>query len=175
MEDNAALRAENALLRAEHTRLKRARASLLESGPATVPVEGESVPPRLSGDSADGGLAPVDTTSSAAEKIALFRALFAGREDVYAARWVSTTHGRSGWSPAEERPFDKTKDPDSRVFWPMTEQVLYGHLSGAESGRGDGHVGIYPLLTDHSCRLLVCDFDSKDGSEPFRVMGGDVV
>ncbi|MFD4561217.1 hypothetical protein ACFWP5_44055 [Streptomyces sp. NPDC058469] len=32
----------------------------------------------------------------------MFRALFAGREDIYARRWVSSRTGRTGWSPAED-------------------------------------------------------------------------
>ena len=35
-----------------------------------------------------------------AEKIALFRSLFHGREDVYARRWQSVKTGKSGYSPA---------------------------------------------------------------------------
>lgn len=38
--------------------------------------------------------------SSPEEKIRLFRALFCGREDVYAVRFVSITSGKSGYRPA---------------------------------------------------------------------------
>ncbi len=41
----------------------------------------------------------VNANSPAAAKIALFRLLFAGREDVYALRWESSRTGKSGWSP----------------------------------------------------------------------------
>ena len=34
------------------------------------------------------------------QKIALFRSLFRGREDVYARRWESGRTGKSGYSPA---------------------------------------------------------------------------
>ena len=40
--------------------------------------------------------------STPSEKIALFRSLFAGREDVYAWRWYSKTTGKSGYQPACE-------------------------------------------------------------------------
>ncbi len=43
---------------------------------------------------------PVDQTSSAEAKIALFRSLFRGREDVYPRRFESRTTGRSGYAPA---------------------------------------------------------------------------
>lgn len=42
----------------------------------------------------------VTNTSSAESKIALFRSLFQGREDVYPARFESQKTGRSGYSPA---------------------------------------------------------------------------
>ena len=40
-----------------------------------------------------GGLSPED-------KIALFRRLLRGRDDVYAVRWQSSTSGRPGYAPA---------------------------------------------------------------------------
>lgn len=33
------------------------------------------------------------------EKVALFRSLFQGREDVFARRWVSTSSGKSDYQP----------------------------------------------------------------------------
>lgn len=44
--------------------------------------------------------APVTNSSTAAEKIALFRRLFSGRTDVFPARWDNPKTGRSGYSPA---------------------------------------------------------------------------
>jgi len=41
----------------------------------------------------------VTNASSPAEKVALFRALFRGREDVYARRWENSKTGKSGYSP----------------------------------------------------------------------------
>ncbi len=32
-------------------------------------------------------------------------------------------------------------------------------------GQRETHLGLYPLLVDDTCRLLVCDFDGKDGSD----------
>jgi hypothetical protein len=43
---------------------------------------------------------PVDQTSSPRAKIALFRSLFRGREDVYPRRFESRKTGRSGYAPA---------------------------------------------------------------------------
>ncbi|MFJ1656700.1 TOTE conflict system archaeo-eukaryotic primase domain-containing protein [Streptomyces sp. NPDC088337] len=112
-----------------------------------------------------GGLPYADASSSAEAKIALFKTLFAGREDVYAKRWVSAKSGRTGWSPAEDNPFDKNKADKDRVFWPLTDEAVYHHLDPTRQGRSELHIGLYPLLADDTCRLLACDFDGKDGSD----------
>jgi hypothetical protein len=44
--------------------------------------------------------ATVTNGSPAADKIALFRRLFAGRTDVFPARWENPKSGRSGYAPA---------------------------------------------------------------------------
>ncbi|MYT30894.1 MULTISPECIES: DEAD/DEAH box helicase family protein [unclassified Streptomyces] len=112
-----------------------------------------------------GGLPYADASSNAEAKIALFRALFEGREDVYARRWVSAKSGRTGWSPAEDNPFDKNKAEADRAFWPLTDETVYRHLDPTRQGRSELHIGLYPLLADDTCRLLAVDFDGKDGSD----------
>ncbi|MFZ3475651.1 TOTE conflict system archaeo-eukaryotic primase domain-containing protein [Streptomyces sp. 4.24] len=112
----------------------------------------------------DGSLSYADASSSTEAKIALFRVLFAGREDVYATRWVSAKSGRTGWSPAEDNPFAKNKNNAERVFWPLSDRAVYNHLSRPEPGRREVHLSLYPLLADDTCRLLAVDFDGKDGS-----------
>ena len=42
----------------------------------------------------------INQFSSSADKIALFRSLFRGREDVYPQRFESSKTGKSGYSPA---------------------------------------------------------------------------
>lgn len=108
------------------------------------------------------GLPYADASCAPEGKLALFRALFAGRTDVYARRWVSSRTGRAGWSPAEENSWDKTKPDAERVFFPLTDQVIFQHLSRPEAGQRELHVGLYPMLPDDTTRLLVCDFDDKD-------------
>src|SRR5271165_1184071 len=77
------LRAENARLRAM---LGIQESVSKEPRPATIPVASVS----------DG---TVVKPSTAETKIALFRSLFRGREDVYAVRWEGK-NGKSGYSPA---------------------------------------------------------------------------
>nr|WP_308465615.1 hypothetical protein [Glaciibacter superstes] len=113
----------------------------------------------------------VDKNSSGAQKIALFRRLFAGRTDAYAKRWTSTRTGKSGWSPAVVGGFytDATTDRD---LLPLTDEVIAQHLTGSVStgspltgsfrNGSDFHAGLYPMLPDDTCQLLVCDFDGSD-------------
>ena len=100
----------------------------------------------------------------ARKRIALFRSLFRGREDVYARRWEHPD-GRSGYSPAAIRDWkainaSKAEDRKkveriTRKFLPLTETVIEDHLLGKLT------VGIYPLLADETCRFLAVDFDKK--------------
>ena len=82
----------------------------------------------------------------------MFRSLFAGRDDVYAFRWQNDRSGKSGWSPKVVGGWANSKRPD-REYEPLTDSVVEQHLAGDEC------VGLYPLLRNDRCRLLVCDFD----------------
>jgi superfamily II DNA or RNA helicase len=172
LQENAELRGEVSQLRADNARL-RTRLSFDVGdlpGEVTLPSIPESVPmPRpVIG---EGGLPWAEATSDTEVKVALFRTLFAGRQDVYATRWVSSRSGRTGWSPAEDNPFQKHKDDATRVFWPLTDQVIYDHLARPRPGKREVHLGVYPLLVGDTCRFVVCDFDGKDGSD-WRVDAG---
>lgn len=162
LEENAELHTEIAVLRAENTVLRTRLGMPTGGGRAELPPVAEAPPPLLR---ADGSLPYADASSSTEAKIALFRALFVGREDVYATRWVSAKSGRTGWSPAEDNPFTKNKNDAERVFWPLSDQAVYNHLSRPDPGHREVHLGLYPLLADDTCRLLAVDFDGKDGSD----------
>lgn len=148
------LRREIERLRAENERLR----SLLGMR-SPEPTRSESSPltpawePRLFGDAQAPTLRqPVDGRSSPEAKIALFRSLFAGRDDVYAARWENERSGKSGWSPAVVGGWANARKPD-REHLPLGDGVVGVHLTGHV------HVGLYPLLRDDTCQLLACDFD----------------
>lgn len=94
----------------------------------------------------------VDRASSAAAKIALFRSLFVGRDDVYAQRWDNERSGKGGWGPVVRGGWANARRPD-REYLPYTDEVIETHLAGGF------HAGLYPLLRGDSCRLLACDFD----------------
>ncbi|MEC4683301.1 MAG: DEAD/DEAH box helicase family protein [Nitrospirota bacterium] len=107
---------------------------------------------------------------SSAEKVALFRRLFRGRSDVYPLRWESAK-GTSGYAPACgnewkpgvcHKPKVRCGDCTQRVFLPVTEQVVYDHLTGKHT------IGVYPLLGDDTCCFLSADFDEADWKEDAR-------
>ena len=111
--------------------------------------------------------APTPTLFTTDEKIALFRRLFRGREDVYPRRWESAK-GTSGYSPACgnewkpdicHKPRVKCGDCNQRQLLPVTDQVIYDHLAGKQT------IGVYPLLSDDSCYFLSADFDETDWQE----------
>lgn len=96
--------------------------------------------------------------SPAADKIALFRSLFVGRADVYASRWTSSKTGKSGWSPAVRGGY-YTDGVTAADLLPLSDEVIEQHLVGSRTGGEGLHAGLYPMLRDDACRLLVCDFD----------------
>ncbi len=116
-------------------------------------------------------------------KIALFRSLFRGREDVYAGRFESRTTGKSGYQPDCEnewvpgicqKPKIKCSQCDQRRFIPLSDALIRSHLVGKKPTEADGRdftIGIYPLLPDETCWFLAVDFDKsawKDDAMAFR-------
>jgi hypothetical protein len=101
-------------------------------------------------------VALVTNLSAPDAKIALFRKLFRGRDDVYAVHWKGQ-NGRSGYSPAALREPNAFKTPDhkKRTYFPLTDAVIRNHLLGKHT------VGIYPLLLDETCWFLAIDFDKQ--------------
>ena len=67
--------------------------------------------------------ADVDMSSTSEAKVALFRSLFMGREDVYALRWESARTGKSGWSPAVVGGWANAKKP-GREYLRLSDEVV---------------------------------------------------
>lgn len=68
-------------------------------------------------------LPTVTNQSAAQDKIALFRSLFRGRDDVYAQFWVSERTGKQGYSTASQERWSSTRGRP-RTYLPLTDQVL---------------------------------------------------
>lgn len=112
--------------------------------------------------------APVDKTSSSESKIALFRSLFRGRDEVYPRRFESRKTGKTGYAPACanewvrgicEKPRIKCADCPNRRFLAVSDQVIRWHLSGQDADGQPFVAGVYPLLLDETCFFLAIDFD----------------
>jgi superfamily II DNA or RNA helicase/very-short-patch-repair endonuclease len=119
------------------------------------------------------GGAPVEGVnrhSPAHLKIALFRARFRGREDVYARRFENPRTGRSGYAPACanewvrglcEKPQIACADCPNRQFLPVGDEVIRWHLTGHDGAGSPFVLGVYPLLQDERCHFLAADFDGE--------------
>jgi hypothetical protein len=93
------------------------------------------------------------SSRTSAEKVALFRTLFRGREDIFPVRFLSTRTGKAGYAPACrnkfvrgvcELPKIKCGECPNQAFLAADDGAVLGHLTGR-------HVmGVYPLLTDET-------------------------
>lgn len=120
------------------------------------------------------------TTSSSQlsleDKVALFRSLFRGREDVFARRWFSAASGKSGYQPVCAREWnreycDKKKykcaECPNRQFQSLDYLDIYRHLEGKDPN-GRDVVGAYAILPDNTCWFLCCDFDDKSCEQGYK-------
>ncbi len=102
------------------------------------------------------------------EKIALFRSLFRGRDDVYPRRFLNRKTQKSGYAPACRnewvrnvcaKPKIKCLDCPNRQFIHVSDDVVIWHLQGQDAEGKDFVMGVYPLLLDDTCFFLAADFD----------------
>ena len=141
----ASLEAECARLRTENVGLRKrlgvetGAEERLQTTPADLPAQ-----PR----------GAVTNHSPASEKVALFRRMFRGREDVFAVRWTGRD-GKAGYSPAALKDWSQpdAKGRPGRTLLPLTDDAIIAHLTGKQT------VGVYPLMQDETCRFLAADFD----------------
>ncbi|MEO6775400.1 MAG: DEAD/DEAH box helicase family protein [Kofleriaceae bacterium] len=127
---------------------------------ATARAELESATPRTA--------TPVPRTND--DKVALFRQLFLGREDVFPTRFESK-QGKAGYSPACDHKFApglcdlprvKCGDCKHQAFTPVSDDAILDHL------RGQHVMGVYPLLADETCWFLAVDFDKSQWMDDVR-------
>ena len=106
----------------------------------------------------------VTERSPAHEKIAMFRSLFRGREDVYPKRWENTRTRRSGyalacsneWKPQVcGEPWIKCGSCTNQAFLPVTDEAIVDHLRGRHT------LGVYPMMADSTCHFLAADFNKE--------------
>ena len=162
--DLIALQAECAKLREENARLRKQLADRVKASFDSHSLDTSSDNSVLTNsfeptkeNATPGVQASVTNASAPNAKIALFRKLFRGRDDVHAVRWTGR-NGRSGYSPAAARDAMsrfKSSDKKNRKYFPLTDEVIRDHLLGKHT------VGIYPLLLDETCWFLAVDFDKQ--------------
>ena len=158
----ARLDAERVVIIAQLQSLKREKRALLKPGDQLT---------------LDFQSASVTNQSSEQEKIALFKSLFRGREDVYPLRFESAKTGKVGYQPACgnewvsgvcHKPKIKCSECDNQDFLPVDETVLRNHLIGRDTSAFSGKdftAGVYPLLLDNTCWFLAIDFDKESWQE----------
>ena len=127
----------------------------LEAEPETF----DAPPPETPGEFPGSG---DSIPATAAGKVALFRTLFRGREDVFPVLWTNRRTGRTGYAPAGgnewirgvcEKPRVRCGECPNQAFLPVRDRAILDHL------RGRHVAGVYPMLPDETCRFLAVDFD----------------
>jgi len=99
------------------------------------------------------------------EKIGIYKNLFKGRTDVFAAYWEKADGTASGYSPVCENEWKtglclklkrgKCKNCENKEYIKFNDSHLEEHL------RGKRAYGIYPLLSDNSSYFISVDFDGS--------------
>lgn len=111
---------------------------------------------------------PVVNNQTAADKIALFKSYFRGRDDVYSKLWINNKTGKKGYSPVCKyewdralcrKPIIKCSECPNQGFLSPDEVAIRQHLTGAQV------MGIYPMLKNESCHFLAMDFDKENWLE----------
>ncbi len=112
-------------------------------------------------------------TQTSADKIALFKSYFRGRDDVYAKLWINNKTGKKGYSPACKHEWDqalcrkpniKCSECPNQGFLQPDETAIRQHLTGAQV------MGIYPMLKNESCYFLAMDFDKEHWLDDVRAI-----
>jgi superfamily II DNA or RNA helicase len=110
-------------------------------------------------------------------KLALFRSLFRGREDVYPRRFVSRKTGIAGFAPACsnewvqgvcEKPRIKCAACPHQKFIPVDELAVRQHLAGQDDDGREFVMGIYPMLQDETCYFLALELEKANWQEHAR-------
>lgn len=118
--------------------------------------------------------------SPVAEKIACFRSLFRGRDDVYARRFENARSGRSGYSPACgnewvrgvcEKPRVKCSECPNPCWLAPGDEAVHWHLAGRDAADRPFVMGLYPMLRDETCFLLAVDFDGPGWMDDVAAFG----
>ena len=98
--------------------------------------------------------------------------MFWGRQDVYAKRSVNKETGKAAYYPQCNNFWTNVchkkikdgvscKDCKNRSYKLITKKDILNHLQGNAYNASDV-IGVYPLLSNGTCRFMVFDFDNHD-------------
>lgn len=112
----------------------------------------------------------------AAQRVALYRSFFRGREDVYAQRWF-TKEGKKQYSPMVKREYRYAGKPAQEaakkqglvIYEPFDDAALVRHLKCDEGGRSHAY-GLYLIVNDDECYVAAMDFDGANWQRDIRAM-----
>lgn len=101
-----------------------------------------------------------------------FFSMFWGRQDVYAKRSVNKETGKAAYYPQCNNFWTNVchkkikdgincKDCKNRSYKTITKKDILNHLQGNAYNASDV-IGVYPFLSNGTCRFMVFDFDNHD-------------
>ena len=101
-----------------------------------------------------------------------FFSMFWGRQDVYAKRSVNKETGKAAYYPQCNNFWTNVchkkikdgincKDCKNRSYKTITKKDILNHLQGNAYNASDV-IGVYPLLSNGTCRFILFDFDNHD-------------
>ena len=127
-----------------------------------------------------GRMARMDITD---EKVRFMMSLFRGRTDAFSKRsgkpnaktgkigyyTQCMNYGKRGICPKYSGISIKCQDCAHQQYTPLQPNFIKAHLIGRKENCSDV-IGIYPLLPDQTCWLLVFDFDDHEqtGTDPWK-------
>ena len=112
----------------------------------------------------------------AAQRLALYRSFFRGREDVYAQRWFNRA-GKKQYSPKmrEEYQYLKTNERKAAteqgidIYEPFDDEAVARHLKKDEGSEKHAY-GIYLIVAEDECYTAAFDFDGEGWREDITVV-----
>lgn len=116
------------------------------------------------------------------KRIPFYLSLFRGRADIFARR--SSKEGKktsyypvcgnvwTGKCPRTAGKKIRCVDCPSQRFIPLTGELLGTGNLGNTDPRGDGGIGLYPLLLDERCGFLAIDMDDTSWKEDALLLAG---
>lgn len=117
-----------------------------------------------------------NTRDVVAQRIALYRRFFRGREDVYAQRWF-TKEGKKQYSPVTKQEYryigkaaqESAKKRGLEIYEIFDDAALVRHLKRDDGGKSHAY-GLYLIVNDDECYLAAMDFDGANWQRDIKAV-----